>query len=87
MKTASFSNLSSPEELYEQPENSFVAQFIGENNKLRGTVQEVGKDKLATVKLDSGDMVKALAVGIGAKGERTLLSVRPERVAIEPKKT
>jgi putative spermidine/putrescine transport system ATP-binding protein len=79
--------LSSPEELYERPENSFVAQFIGENNKLRGTVQEVGKDKLATVKLDSGDVVRALAVGIGAKGERTLLSVRPERVAIEPKKT
>jgi len=78
--------LSSPEELYERPENSFVAQFIGENNKLRGTVQGVGQDKLATVKLDSGDVVKALAVGIGKKGERTLLSVRPERVAIEPKK-
>ncbi len=77
--------LSSPEELYERPQNSFVAQFIGENNQLRGTVQEIGKDKLATVQLDSGDMVKALAVGVGARGERTLLSVRPERVAIEPK--
>jgi len=79
--------LSSPEELYERPDNSFVAQFIGENNKLRGTVQEIGRDKLATVKLDSGDIVKALAVGVGAKGERTLLSIRPERVAIEPKQT
>ena len=79
--------LSSPQELYERPENSFVAQFIGENNTLRGTVQEVGRDKLTTVKLDSGDVVKALAMGVGAKGERTLLSIRPERVAIEPKKT
>ena len=26
--------LSSPDALYERPENSFVAQFIGENNKL-----------------------------------------------------
>jgi putative spermidine/putrescine transport system ATP-binding protein len=79
--------LSTPEELYERPENSFVAQFIGENNKLRGTVESIGRDKLATVKLDSGDVVKALAVNAGGKGERTLLSVRPERVAIQPKKT
>lgn len=28
--------LASPEQLYEAPENAFVAQFIGENNTLRG---------------------------------------------------
>ena len=28
--------LSSPDELYERPVNSFVAEFIGENNKLLG---------------------------------------------------
>jgi putative spermidine/putrescine transport system ATP-binding protein len=78
--------LSTPEELYERPKNSFVAQFIGENNKLRGTVQEVGGDHIATVKLDSGDVVKALAVNVKGKGDRTLLSIRPERVTIEPKK-
>jgi putative spermidine/putrescine transport system ATP-binding protein len=78
--------LSTPEELYERPKNSFVAQFIGENNKLRGTVQEVGRDQIATVKLDSGDVVRALAVNVKGKGERTLLSIRPERVTIAPKK-
>jgi putative spermidine/putrescine transport system ATP-binding protein len=78
--------LSTPEELYERPLNSFVAQFIGENNKLRGTVQDIGRDKVATVKLDSGDVVKALAVNVKGKGERTLLSIRPERVTIAPKK-
>ena len=31
--------LSTPDELYEAPENSFVAQFIGENNKLTGKVE------------------------------------------------
>ena len=78
--------LSTPEELYERPINSFVAQFIGENNKLRGTVQDIGRDKVATIKLDSGDMVKALAVTVKGKGDRTLLSIRPERVTIAPKK-
>ncbi len=30
--------LAAPGDLYERPQNSFVAQFIGENNKLRGKV-------------------------------------------------
>ena len=33
--------LASPADLYERPENAFVAQFIGENNKLRGMVESV----------------------------------------------
>ena len=76
--------LSTPDDLYERPENSFVAQFIGENNKLRGTIADVGKDNVATVKLDTGEMVKALAVNARDKGGPTLLSVRPERVEINP---
>jgi putative spermidine/putrescine transport system ATP-binding protein len=77
--------LSTPDELYERPQNSFVAQFIGENNKLKGIVQETAKDNVATVKLETGEMVKALAVNV-AKGDRTLLSVRPERIEIDPAK-
>jgi putative spermidine/putrescine transport system ATP-binding protein len=75
--------LSSPDELYERPVNSFVAQFIGENNRLRGRVLDVGTDKIADVQLDSGEMVKALAINAG-KNSPTLLSVRPERVEINP---
>ncbi|MFT3989643.1 ABC transporter ATP-binding protein [Aestuariivirga sp.] len=78
--------LSTPAELYERPVNSFVAQFIGENNKLKGRVADIGDGKTCTVKLDSGDMVKALAVNVKQKGDQTLLSVRPERVEINPAK-
>jgi putative spermidine/putrescine transport system ATP-binding protein len=78
--------LSTPAELYERPENSFVAQFIGENNKLRGTVNDVDRNGTSTITLDSGDVVKAFAVNV-KKGERTLLSVRPERVEINPGKS
>ena len=78
--------LADPVTLYEKPENAFVAQFIGENNRLMGTVKEVSKG-IATVQLDSGDLVQALAVNSGGKGERTLLSVRPERCVVTPKKT
>ena len=77
--------LSTPDELYERPQNSFVAQFIGENNKLHGKVSKIEKG-VATVDLDGGGSVTASAVNVSAVGERTTLSLRPERVEIEPKK-
>jgi putative spermidine/putrescine transport system ATP-binding protein len=71
--------LASPSELYEAPENSFVAQFIGENNKLPGTVEEIA-DGRAMVRLPTGEIIDATPVNVGGKGEKTLVSIRPERV-------
>ncbi|MCR9255416.1 MAG: ABC transporter ATP-binding protein [Alphaproteobacteria bacterium] len=74
--------LATPDVLYEQPENAFVAAFIGENNKFVGTVREVGEDACAVeVK---GKMIRALPVLIEGKGGKTTLSLRPERVFIDP---
>ena len=42
--------------LYEEPENSFVAQFIGENNKLNGTVKALKSDGLCDVEIEGGIM-------------------------------
>ncbi|MPZ11798.1 MAG: polyamine ABC transporter ATP-binding protein [Kiloniellaceae bacterium] len=75
--------LASPPTLYERPENAFVAAFIGENNKLTGRITHVNGQS-CTVDLDSGGTVQALAVNIGGIGERTTLSLRPERVLINP---
>jgi putative spermidine/putrescine transport system ATP-binding protein len=75
--------LSTPAELYEHPQNSFVAQFIGENNRLPGVVETVSNGS-CTVRLESGELVKASAVMVSKKGDRTLLSLRPERVKIDP---
>ena len=77
--------LDDPVTLYEKPENSFVAQFIGENNTLGGTVDGLTKG-VASVTLDSGDKVKALAVNIDGKASRTSLSIRPERCVVSQKK-
>jgi putative spermidine/putrescine transport system ATP-binding protein len=77
--------LDDPVTLYEKPENSFVAQFIGENNTLTGTIEALSKN-VATVKLEAGDTVKALAVNTDGKGSRTSLSIRPERCVVSPKK-
>ncbi|MEH6644338.1 ABC transporter ATP-binding protein [Sulfitobacter sp.] len=71
--------LAPPDKLYEEPENSFVAQFIGENNTLEGVVKEI-KDGVALVQLDSGEIIEAKPVNVNKAGDRTRVSIRPERV-------
>jgi putative spermidine/putrescine transport system ATP-binding protein len=74
--------ISTPDILYEKPENAFVAQFIGENNRLTGKVIEIEGDK-CTVEVD-GRTVKALKVNVNKAGDKTSLSLRPERVTVNP---
>lgn len=74
--------LAPPDELYESPQNSFVAQFIGENNTLEGVVQEI-KGNTCIVKLDSGDIIDAIPVNVANVGDRTKVSIRPERVEFD----
>jgi len=73
--------LAPPDDLYERPENSFVAQFIGENNKLSGIVKSKSGQHVV-VELPSGQTCTALAVNCGDVGSETLISVRPERIDI-----
>ncbi len=74
--------LDSPRDIYENPKNSFVAHFIGENNILNGTVESLA-DGFAGIRLDGGGVVRARAVNVGGVGARTSLSFRPEKVHIE----
>ena len=71
--------LAPPASLYEAPQNSFVAQFIGENNTMEGIVTEISGDK-CVVKLDDGELIDAKPVNVSKVGERTRVSIRPERV-------
>lgn len=71
--------LDAPDELYERPKNSFVAQFIGENNKLPGVIEELDGQK-CLVRLGTGELIDATPVNVREKGQQTLVSIRPERV-------
>ena len=57
--------LAAPDRLYEMPENSFVAQFIGENNTLSGVVEEL-REEFASVRLHNGKMLTAVPVNVSA---------------------
>ncbi len=75
--------LATPADLYERPQNSFVAQFIGENNRLSGVVTECNGGQ-CRVKIGEAGEIRALPVKIDAAGQKTTLSLRPERVQINP---
>ncbi len=73
-----------PEVLYEEPENAFCANFIGENNRFLGKVIEDNGD---TVKIEidnnAGTLV-AKKVNVEGIGVRSTVSLRPERVTVNP---
>jgi len=75
--------IASPEDLYERPQNSFVAQFIGENNRLQGQITAMNGET-CTVEIEGGGKVEALAINVDGVGARTVLSLRPESVLFDP---
>ncbi len=72
--------LDTPEAMYERPANSFVADFIGENNALSGRVIQ-RKNPYCHVRLSIGPEIEALAINVAADG-RTSVSIRPERLRL-----
>ncbi|MBE9604190.1 ABC transporter ATP-binding protein [Acetobacteraceae bacterium H6797] len=75
--------LATPRGMYDDPQNAFVAGFIGENNLLPGKVRSV-TDGVATVALDCGPEVVGRVVDAGGPGSDCWLAIRPERVAVAP---
>ena len=71
--------ISTPDVLYEKPDNSFVAQFIGENNQIKGKVKSVN-GKNCVIVTDNGDEINSLKININSVGDTSMLSLRPERV-------
>ena len=73
----------SPLELYEHPQNLFVAGFIGspKMNFMEGTLAEASKDE-ATVQLAGGSRVRCLVDASAANvGDKVTLGIRPEHFA------
>jgi spermidine/putrescine ABC transporter ATP-binding subunit len=75
-----------PKALYERPENRFVADFIGINNLIEGTVESVDAADQAPpclrVKTALG-MFNTLMNERLQPGERCVLSIRPENAELE----
>jgi len=75
--------LGSPEEIYEEPANHFVADFIGETNFIPGKVRQMGSTY--GIEISDGQVLAAGWVEEGVSiGETSLISVRPEKLRIYP---
>jgi iron(III) transport system ATP-binding protein len=81
MSNARIAQVGSPRELYEQPANLFVADFIGDANLLPATIAEVHGTQ-ARVQLD------ALAIDLPSRGlppGPVTLAIRPDAIRISPR--
>jgi len=72
-----------PKALYERPANRFVADFIGINNLLDGTVRGPGATA-GSVRVDTvlGELSATHNVPFGA-GDRCVICTRPENIALD----
>ena len=81
MKNGRFEQVAPPEELYRQPATPFVAGFVGDNNRLAGTVVSVADD-VAAVRLSDGAVVRGRVASAGlAPGAQAELYIRPESLS------
>ena len=81
MSAGRVQQVGTPSDVYERPDNRFVADFVGETNLLEAAVVEVRGDGLRCRLADGGTVLatSGRAVGIGAEG---VVSVRPERLVL-----
>jgi len=70
-----------PSELYENAQNAFVANFVGENNGLTGRVVNVSGDS-ATLALADGSIIRGRCESGLREGDDAMLALRPERAHI-----
>ncbi|ABE29516.1 polyamine ABC transporter, ATP-binding family protein [Paraburkholderia xenovorans LB400] len=70
-----------PSELYENAQNAFVANFVGENNGLIGRVVNV-RDDWATLTISDGSVIRGRCEPGLRAGDEAMLALRPERAHI-----
>ena len=81
MKKGKILQVGTPQELYNNPQHIFVANFVGENNFLEGNVVKADDGKLR-IELRGGLAVSGCDT-VKEVGERVVLAVRPEVFTIE----
>jgi spermidine/putrescine transport system ATP-binding protein len=81
MSAGKVQQIGSAREIYEQPRNRFVADFIGETNLLDVTVDEV-RAGTASCRLGGGVQIKASAAADAGCGSTGHVSIRPEQLQL-----
>ena len=80
MKNGRFEQIGTPDEIYNHPRTSYVADFVGNANILTGTVNKI-EGELAEVEIE-GQLLQALAVPGLSEGQSMALAVRRENLSV-----
>ena len=78
MENGKLMQMSAPVELYNKPDNLFVANFTGVSNLIKG---EIGGAP-GVVKLATGDLLRVALGTPGRSGDAVLVAVRPENILL-----
>jgi spermidine/putrescine ABC transporter ATP-binding subunit len=79
MNDGQIAQLGCPEDLYDRPCSRFVASFLGESNFLPGIVHGFQDEDIVVAEC-GGTMVRAVAPSRPARGDKVMLTMRPERM-------
>ena len=82
MENGRFEQIGQPKEVYEFPQNRFVADFIGTINTFDGIVQNVEDGRVIVASDESGTSLHALSDDPPLKGSDICVAVRPEKIYI-----
>ncbi|GAB2449856.1 ABC transporter ATP-binding protein [Nocardioides hungaricus] len=80
MNAGVIEQMGAPEELYENPRTTFVANFLGQSNLIEGTIKGRSAD-MVTVDMNGVD-VSIPAGRAHASGSKGWIGIRPEKVLI-----
>ena len=83
MNKGIFEQIDTPENLYYHPASSFVAQFVGQNNKFMGKLEKDISGSFFVV-LEDGQKLQVNSVPTLKPGDRVELFTRPEAMMINP---
>jgi len=73
--------LANPSDLYESPQNHFVAAFVGESNLLECRIDRI-EAGACTILLSNGERIEATPIDVSSADPMAILSLRPERVLV-----
>ena len=81
MDRGKIAQVGSPEDIYNNPNSSFVADFIGNANFIDAVVTEIGTDSL-TVTVQGKSIIVEKSAEEFTEGEEVYLAIKPEAVDI-----
>jgi len=83
MNQGKFEQIDTPQNLYNNPATSFVAQFVGENNKFLGKLEKDSSGQFS-VGLEDGTKLLVGQISNLELGETVEMFIRPEAIIINP---